>query len=50
MEAFGTTDFRNDLPEVTVPALILYGHGDGTVPFAGADVRTHAACPAAACT
>ena len=25
MEAFGTTDFRDDLPNVTVPALVLHG-------------------------
>lgn len=43
MEAFGTTDFRDDLPNVTVPALILHGDGDGTVPFEGSGARTHAA-------
>lgn len=25
MEAFGATDFRDDLPEVTVPAPVLHG-------------------------
>lgn len=45
MEAFGTTDFRDDLPKVTVPALILHGDGDGTVPFEGSGARTHAALP-----
>lgn len=45
LEAFGTTDFRDDLPNVTVPALILHGDGDGTVPFEGSGARTHAALP-----
>ena len=43
MEAFGTTDFRDDLPKVTVPALILHGDSDATVPFEGSGARTHAA-------
>jgi pimeloyl-ACP methyl ester carboxylesterase len=43
MEAFGITDFRDDLPNVTVPALVLHGDGDGIVPFEGSGARTHAA-------
>jgi non-heme chloroperoxidase len=43
MEAFGTTDFRGDLPAVTVPALVIHGDSDGTVPFEGAGKRTHQA-------
>ncbi len=43
MEAFGTTDFRDDLPAVTVPTLVLHGDGDGTVPFEGSGRRTHEA-------
>lgn len=39
MEAFGTTDFRQDLPKVTVPALILHGGNDGIVPFEGSGQR-----------
>ena len=35
MESFGTTDFRPDLPSITVPALVLHGNGDETVPFEG---------------
>jgi len=31
MEAFGTTDFRDDLTKVTVPTLVLHGAGDATV-------------------
>lgn len=45
MTAFGETDFREDLPKVDVPALVLHGEGDGTVPFAGSGQRTHAALP-----
>lgn len=44
MEAFGTTD-RDDLLEVEVPALVLRGDGDATVPFEGSGQRTHAALP-----
>ena len=45
MEAFGTTDFRSDLPKVTVPALVLHGDSDGIVPFEGSGQRTHDALP-----
>ena len=43
MTAFGATDFRDDLPAVTVPTLVLHGDGDATVPFEGSGARTHAA-------
>ncbi|NJC22604.1 pimeloyl-ACP methyl ester carboxylesterase [Arthrobacter pigmenti] len=43
MTAFGSTDFRDDLPNVSVPALVLHGDGDATVPFEGSGQRTHAA-------
>ena len=43
MEAFGTTDFRGDLPNVSVPALVIHGDSDGTVPFEGSGKRTHEA-------
>jgi pimeloyl-ACP methyl ester carboxylesterase len=43
MAAFGETDFRGDLEEVTVPALVIHGDGDGTVPYEGSGGRTHAA-------
>ncbi len=43
MEAFGTTDFRDDLPKVSVPALVVHGDGDAIVPFEGSGQRTHAA-------
>lgn len=45
MAAFGTTDFREDLPNLGVPALILHGDADATVPFEGSGARTHAALP-----
>ncbi len=45
MTAFGTTDFRDDLPHVTVPTLVLHGDGDATVPFEGSGARTHDAIP-----
>ncbi len=43
MEAFGTTDFRDDLTKVTVPTLVVHGAGDATVPYQGSGARTHAA-------
>jgi len=45
MAAFGTTDFTDDLPKVTVPTLVLHGGSDGVVPFEGSGQRTHAAIP-----
>ncbi|MWV48488.1 alpha/beta fold hydrolase [Rathayibacter sp. VKM Ac-2803] len=45
MTAFATTDFREDLPKVSVPTLVIHGDGDGTVPFEGSGARTHAAIP-----
>lgn len=43
MQAFGTTDFRADLPTVTVPTLVIHGDSDGVVPFEGSGARTHQA-------
>ncbi|WP_445442123.1 alpha/beta fold hydrolase [Clavibacter sp. km1a] len=45
MAAFATTDFRDDLTQVTVPTLVIHGDGDATVPFAGSGERTHRAIP-----
>ena len=45
MASFGTEDFRGDLPNVTVPTLVIHGDGDGVVPFEGSGARTHAAIP-----
>ena len=41
MEAFGTTDFRDDLTKITVPTLVIHGESDGIVPFEGSGRRTH---------
>ncbi|HEX2212451.1 MAG TPA: alpha/beta hydrolase, partial [Mycobacterium sp.] len=41
MAAFGGTDFREDLPKVTVPSLVIHGDADGIVPFDGSGKRTH---------
>ncbi len=43
MAAFGSTDFRHDLPKVSVPTLVIHGDSDATVPFEGSGARTHAA-------
>ncbi len=45
MAAFANTDFREDLPKVDVPALVIHGDGDGTVPYEGSGKRTHEAVP-----
>lgn len=42
MDAWATTDFRGDLDSVTVPALVIHGDSDGTVPAEGSAERTHA--------
>lgn len=43
MQAFGTTDFREDLTKVTVPTLVIHGDADGIVPLEGSGARTHEA-------
>jgi non-heme chloroperoxidase len=43
MDAFGTTDFRDDLTKITVPTLVIHGDSDGIVPFEGSGKRTHEA-------
>ncbi|CDP88955.1 MULTISPECIES: alpha/beta fold hydrolase [Mycolicibacterium] len=43
LTAFGNTDFREDLPRVTVPSLIIHGDADTTVPLEGSGRRTHEA-------
>ncbi|MGI3783538.1 MAG: alpha/beta fold hydrolase [Janthinobacterium lividum] len=45
LNAFGTTDFRDDLPNVKVPTLVIHGDSDGIVPFEGSGKRTHEAIP-----
>jgi non-heme chloroperoxidase len=41
MKAFGTTDFRADLPKVDVPTLVMHGDADAVVPFEGSGKLTH---------
>lgn len=43
MTSFGATDFREDLPKVSVPTLVIHGNADGIVPFEGSGQRTHQA-------
>ena len=43
MQAFATTDFRDDLKNIRVPTLVIHGDSDATVPFEGSGKRTHAA-------
>ena len=43
MASFGSEDFREDLPKVTVPTLVIHGDSDATVPFQGSGARTHEA-------
>ncbi|NIZ92838.1 alpha/beta fold hydrolase [Kineococcus rubinsiae] len=43
MEAFATTDFRDDLTKVDVPTLVIHGDSDAIVPLEGSGARTHAA-------
>ena len=43
LNAFGTTDFRDDLPKVTGPTLVIHGDSDAVVPFEGSGKRTHEA-------
>ena len=33
VDAFGKTDFRNDLPAFTIPTLVIHGTSDKTVPI-----------------
>lgn len=42
-EAFGTTDFRPDLPAFTVPTLIIHGTKDKTVPIDASARAAHKA-------
>ncbi|WP_370200989.1 alpha/beta fold hydrolase [Aeromicrobium sp.] len=40
VEAFGTTDFRDDLEKIDVPTLVIHGDGDAVVPFEVSGKRT----------
>lgn len=41
--AFGRTDFRGDLEQVTVPTLVIHGDSDAIVPFEVSGKRSHEA-------
>jgi non-heme chloroperoxidase len=43
--AFGRTDFRDDLTQVTVPTLVIHGDSDNIVPIEVSGQRTAAAIP-----
>ncbi len=43
MEAFGTTDFRDDLKNIDIATLVIHGDSDGIVPFEGSGKLTHEA-------
>lgn len=45
MDAFSTTDFRDDLKKVTIPTLVIHGEADAIVPIEGSGQRTHRAVP-----
>ena len=45
MQAFGTTDFRDDLTKIAVPTLVIHGSADAIVPFEGSGERTAKAIP-----
>lgn len=43
MEAFSTTDFRQDLSRVSVPTLVIHGEADAIVPIEASGELTHRA-------
>ena len=43
MEAFSTTDFREDLKQLTLPTLVIHGDDDAVVPIEGSGLLTHLA-------
>jgi len=43
MDAFSTTDFREDLTSISVPTLVIHGDSDGIVPLEGSGKLTHEA-------
>ncbi len=45
MDAFGTTDFREDLKKVTVTTLVIHGDADAIVPIEASGDLTHRAVP-----
>ena len=45
MDAFATTDFREDLKKLSLPTLVIHGDADAVVPIEGSGLRTHRAVP-----
>ncbi|GHB67091.1 alpha/beta fold hydrolase [Persicitalea jodogahamensis] len=45
VDAFAATDFRQDLPKINVPTLIIHGTGDKVVPVEASAERTVEAIP-----
>ena len=45
MESFSNTDFRADLPHLSVPTLVIHGNADAVVPIEGSGLLTHHAVP-----
>jgi non-heme chloroperoxidase len=43
IDAFGRTDFREDLAKIDVPTLVIHGDSDGIVPFEVSGKRSHEA-------
>jgi non-heme chloroperoxidase len=43
IDAFGRTDFREDLAKIDVPTLVVHGDSDGIVPFEVSGKRSHEA-------
>ncbi|GAC1413955.1 MAG: bromoperoxidase [Burkholderiaceae bacterium] len=43
IHAFSYTDFRADLPKISVPTLVIHGDSDAIVPFEVSGARTHKA-------
>lgn len=41
IDAFGRTDFRDDVAKVEVPTLVIHGDADGVVPFEVSGKRSH---------
>lgn len=45
IDAFGRTDFREDLTKIDVPTLVIHGDSDGIVPFEVSGKRTAESIP-----
>lgn len=45
LAAWSSTDFRDDLAQVSVPTLVIHGDADASVPFEASARLTHDAIP-----